>query len=205
MDALGNFIKILSVPLGILNALSGIVSIAWLLVIWDWKVLLLGIAILFISNFVIGLLMLPSAAILLATAAAGGKTNFRGITFFSLAFLGNLYVVAVISIWCIAVLVLFGMAAQQGHHSIIPYLLGSYAIALSPWQMMAARESGIDAGSVGSVIIIFFAQIAYAVIMLMILAASPTIEDVAIIFGGIMFIAWVIQSRIAIQLAQESL
>ena len=204
MKALTNFMIILSSPLAILNALSGIVSIIWLIILGDWSALVVGVGILICSSFVIGILMLPSGAIMLALAALGEKVNWRGIAFYGLSFLSNLYSVAVMSVWCLAVFVLFAMLAQKGHHSILPYLLGSYALALAPWQGMAAREQGADGAGFTTIMLVFFAQVAYVVIMFMALAASPALVDIVFAFGGIMFIVWIIQSRVSILLLQET-
>jgi hypothetical protein len=38
----------------------------------------------------------------------------------------------------------------------------------------------------------------------MVLAASLSIEDVAFAFGGILFIVWIVHSRITITLLQET-
>jgi hypothetical protein len=205
METLGKLMTVLAVPLGFLNALSGIVSVIWLLVLGDWTALLVGIALLIGSTFLIGLLMLPGTAIAVATAAVGVWTNMRGVAFIGMAFLGNLFHVAIISVWCIAIFLLFMRLGYQAHHAPLPYLLGSYALALAPWQSLAAKEAGSGAQGFTTIMIVFFAQLAFAVIMLMVVVGSPSLEDIVIVFGSIMFVVWIIQSRIALMLHRETL
>jgi uncharacterized membrane protein len=198
MKALTNFMSVLFLPLAILNPISGIVSIIWLIILGDWSALIVGVGILVCSSFAIGILMLPGAPIIILALA---KVNGRGIAFYGLSFLGNLYSAAVMSAWCLAVFILYGMLAQKGHHNILPYLLGSYVLALEPWQGMAAREQEEN----GAGFMVFFAQVAYVVIMLMaLLATSLTIGDIIFTFCAIMFIAVIIQFCISITLLQET-
>jgi hypothetical protein len=39
----------------------------------------------------------------------------------------------------------------------------------------------------------------------MVVVGSPSLEDIVIVFGSIMFVVWIIQSRIALMLHRETL
>jgi len=203
LEKLANLMKLLAAPLGILNALGGIVSVIWLIVLHDWSTLLGGVALLFASSFVIGILMLPAAGIMAATVAVGAKTGMRGVLFWGLVFLDELYGSAVISVWCLAIFFIFMALGRQAHNPDLPYLLGSYALALGPWQSMAAKEAGPEGEGFTTLALVFFTQVAYVAIMLMVLVANPSIVEIAAVFGAIMLIVMIVLARVGVLLRRE--
>lgn len=207
MENLSKLMTALGIPLNLLNALGGIVSVIWLLVGGDWRTIVAGVVILLFSSFLVRILMLPGLAITAVTVAIGAKKDMKGMAFFTAAFLGNLYFIAVITVWCLVILVVFLFLGDKAHASSpLPYLLGSYAIALSPLQRMAALENGPGMQGLGTIIIVFFAQVAqvaYVVTMLMMWLGSPSLANVGVAFSAVMVVAWVIQSRLALLAQRE--
>ena len=180
-----------SIPLMIINLLGGIVSFIWLAVLGEWSIIGYGIAGLVFSTFGIGLAMMPALLLIMPAAALYEKGSKFGFYIFS--FLGTLYTITVLCIWCLGVLFFFAKLADSS--SFIPVLLWSYGIATGPIASMAQKEQN-DYAFIST----FFAQIAYILVLIIILFSRVSLLDVSIIFGVIMFIGLIIQFTIASQI-----
>lgn len=204
---LTKLITILGVPFSILNAFGGIVAAIWLIAIGDWKTLIVGVVLVVFSSHSIAILMLPGAAFSVIAAAVGAKTNMRGMMFYSAAFINNLYIVVVITVWCIGVLMIFMALYSKAHaSSISPYLLGSYGPALGVWQYLAVKEgSGPGLQGIGSITIVFFAQVAYVVVMLMgLFGGQHSFMEVTATFLTIMVVGCIIQTLITLDIQRKN-
>lgn len=203
---LTKLITILGVPFSILNALGGIVAAIWLLAIGDWKTLIVGVILVVFSSHSIAILMLPGAAFSAITVAVGTRTNMRGVMFYSAVFINNLYIVVVITAWCIGVLTLFMALCSKAHaSSILPYLLGSYAPALGVWQYLAAKENGPGLQGIGSILIVFFAQVAYVIVMLMgLFGGQYSFMEVTATFFAVMVFGCIIQTLITLDIQRKN-
>jgi hypothetical protein len=199
MEAFSKLAAALSIPLGLLNILGGIVAGIWLAVLGKWGIIGYGVAALFVSGFGLGIAMMPGLLFAAPAAMLHEKGNKLGFYFFG--FLGALYTVAVLTAWCIAVLYFF--ARQANADSIIPILLWSYGVATGPigWLAQKAAQGG---GGEGEIISTFFAQVAYVIVILAVFFFSVSLGDVIILFGAIMVVGLVFQFRIASQLERLS-
>jgi len=197
MNAFAKLATVLSVPLGLINMLGGIVAGIWLAILSEWGIIGYGIAALFVSGIGLGIAMMPG--LLFAAPAAALHEKGNKIGFYIFGFLGALYTIAILTVWCIAVLFFF--AKQANADSIIPILIWSYGVATGPIAWMAQKE--MQGGNEYSMISTFFAQVAYLLVIIAILLFRVSLLDVTILFGVIMFIGLIFQFRIASQIEKE--
>ncbi len=198
MGALVGFMKVLAIPLALLNILGGIVSGIWLAVLGEWGAIGWGILALAVSGIALSLVLMPSALLAVPAAHFGEKGNLFAM--YILAFLSNLYVIAVVTVWCVAVLYFFAKRADA--NSIIPMLIWSYGVATGPWAWMAQKEQQ-GGGGFASVVYAFFSQVGYMVMVLAVLLARVTLIDVIVLFSVVMFIGLVIQFKALLELQRE--
>ncbi|HEC90825.1 MAG TPA: hypothetical protein ENI55_04080 [Alphaproteobacteria bacterium] len=182
----------------ILNMLGGIVSGIWLAVLGDWWAIGYGVAGLFLSHFFLATLLMPGMLISVPAMILldKGKT-LLGVP---LILLGNIYTVAIMSGWCLGIFIFFMTRADSDNY--IPLLLWSYGAALGPWIYMAQKEQQSGASG-GEVISIFFAEVAYIIIALMIVFTRANLFGLGIVFIGIMGIGLLFQFGTAFAMARE--
>src|SRR5882672_9578497 len=91
-------VKIFQLPIMILNVFGFFGSAIWLLVIGQWRSVVAGIFVFFISNFVLGLALMPG----LLVGAPGMYFAKRRITIgvYFFGFLSSLYTYGLIAAWC---------------------------------------------------------------------------------------------------------
>ena len=111
-----------------------------------------------------------------------------------LSFLGSLYRVAVLTVWCLAVLCFFARRADTG--SVIPTLLWSYGIAAGPIAWMDQNEIQ-GGGGKHSAVVTLFAQVGYIFVLPAILVFGVSLEDAAMLFGAVMVTGLVVLARVA--------
>lgn len=181
--ALGGFFMVL-------DSLGGIVAGIWLAVLGEWGVIGMGLMLVFVSTFILGIALLPIGVL---GAAAYATRRFRiGILFFGL--LSNLYIATLITAWCVSMLLLFMSRATE--QSWIPSLIWSYGAATGPWAYMASREAHRGRGD-SSVMAVMFAQVAYLVMVAIGILAGASLVGLAKIFGGIMLLYVALQMFVA--------
>lgn len=199
MRALSSLMLALSIPLMILNMLGGIVAGVWLVVLGEWGTVGYGIAAIFVSSFAISLVLMPTLP--LAAAASSAERSKSRIGLFFFCSLGGLYTIGVVTAWCCGVLFFFMNDAT--HASIIPKLIWSYGVATGPWAYMASKEQQ-SGDALGSTITTFLAQLAYLVVVLLILFTSITQSQAVKTFAGFMVVGLVIQIVLAYLIEKET-
>lgn len=168
---------VLSFPVMLLNFGGGIVGGIWLLIIGNWSLLGLGVFSMFVSSFLLGLVLAPG--LVFTAPAALAFQNGRQVIGSLCALIGNLYTSAIMTIWCVGCFYVVLVSYYRGG-SIWPYLLWAYGMATGPWTYMAARE-GRDA--IGSSLSAFGACIgAIAIMGTLLVAARPNLTDIGIAF-----------------------
>jgi hypothetical protein len=100
-----SLIAILTVPLMLLNFFGGIGSGIWLATLGQWWAIGYGVVGIFVSHFLLGIIMMPG--LLFAAPAALLVDKGKFVLAFPLIFLSQLYTFAVIVIWCMAVFFFF--------------------------------------------------------------------------------------------------
>jgi len=122
----------------VLNLLSGLVGGVWLAFLGEWRLLFIGIILLFTSHFYLGILMLPGLIFLPIIAKLGEKKNPLMYLF---GFLSQFYTNLLIIVTCAFAFVICTQFYDGGSKlGIIPYLLWSWGMALGPWASMQSRE-----------------------------------------------------------------
>ena len=181
---------LLMVPLMLLNFFGGIGSGIWLAILGEWWAIGYGVAGL-LSHGLLSIIMMLG----LLLAGPAFVLIEKGKTFLAFPFLllSRLYTHAVISAWCMFVFYFF--MSRAGQDTFWPLLIWSYGVALGPWMYMAEQDLQGRAGD-ASAMILFFAQIAYIVVALVVVFGSAARIDLAIIFGAIMLISMLIQISI---------
>jgi len=195
MHSFTKFVTLFSIPLMVMNLLGGIVSFVWLVFLGEWTVVGYGIVGLIISSTCISLAMTPGTLLSVSATTLKEKKNESGSRLFS--FLSGLYGVTVFSLWCLGVLFLFSKLINAD--SFIPVLLWSYVIATAPIATMAKTEKNRN-----YYITAFFAQMAYVVVIAMIVISKVSLLDVSIVFAFVMSIGLVVQSMVANQLDRQN-
>ncbi len=190
MKALFAFLIALGGFFMLLNSLGGIVGGIWLAVLGEWGVIGMGLILVVVSPFILGIALLPQLA--LGAAMYAARRSRIGILFFG--FLLTLYLATLLTAWCVGVLLLFMSLANE--QSWIPLLIWSYGAATGPWAYMAgqgARGEGGDA----ALLAIMFAQVAYLVMVVTGILAGASLIGMAKTFGGIMLLYVVLQMFVA--------
>jgi hypothetical protein len=195
MEGFAKFAAAVAVPLGLLNILGGIVAGIWLAILGRWGIIGYGLLALVVSGYGLGLAMMPGLLFAVPAAALHEKGHKPVSYFFS--FLSALYTMAVLAIWCMAVLFFF--VRQADSSSIIPILIWSYGVATGPIAWMAQKEMQGGGGEY-SMISTMFAQVAYVLVVLAVLLFRVSLVDVTILFGAVMVIGLIVQFRIASQM-----
>lgn len=190
LSALGLFFMLL-------NTLGGVVSGIWLAFLGEWWAIGFGLLSVFVSSFVISIALMPGLA-LTGGAVAFGRRSKMALLFFGA--LSNLYVVFVMTVWCLGALVFFMSGSTPD--TWIPLLIWSYGVATGPWSYMASQESR-GGGGEASVTAAFFGQVAYVAMVLVGIFASASIMTMGKVFAGIMLISVVMQLILTYSLADQ--
>lgn len=180
MSAIASMLGVISVPLMVLNFISGFISAIWLLIIGEWRSVVLGIVIVAVASFILGILILPT--LLLAGLASTGK---RALQYISVV-LSTLYVGTIIVVWCTVILLVF--LGRTSPRNIIPMMLWSYEVATGPWAYMASK----DGDNTYSMISTEFAEVGYAVVLVMIFLKSSNFLGMIMALAACMLIGQVI-------------
>jgi hypothetical protein len=180
-------------PLMVLNLFGGIVSGIWLAVLGEWSLIIKGIAATVIAPFPLGLVLLPSLVFVIPAAPLIERGRIIMASPFIL--MTMTYTVGVISVWCAAVFYYFMYDVSS--ETAIPTLIWSYGVAVGPWTFLGQKDLQSDPNS-KVMISVFFAQVGYIVTGLIFIFGGSTIDELAIIFFGIMMIAILIQFLIAL-------
>lgn len=194
MNILMRIINILAVPIALINLLGGIISGIWLAIIGEWSAIGYGILALFISGFGLAIAFIPST--LLSVPGVYFAEKGHKIPLYIFSFISNLYIIAVLSIWCGAVLFFF---AQRAHtNSIIPLMIWSYGVATGPLIWMAQKEQQ-EGDGIGSLIATFFAQIGYIAMILMVLILRASLREILFTFIIIMLVGLMLQFKVFLE------
>lgn len=131
-------LQALALPIMILNFGGGIVGGIWLAFLGEWKLIIIGIILLFTSHWLLALLMMPGLLISGVALKFGEKNKFILLLF---GFLSQFYTNILIVGTCVfAFLICSNFYKDSVGVGYIPYLLWSWGMALGPWQFFASKE-----------------------------------------------------------------
>jgi len=188
MSAVEKVAIALAVPLAVLNLLGGFVSGIWLLFLGKWGVVVGGLLVSFLATKVLAIALAPGLLFGAPAMAAANRGKKAALYFF--ASLSGLYTIAILTIWCVGVLLYFsGISTDK---TAIPLVLWSYGVATAPLTYMVQQESrGGD--NFASVLYTVAAQFAFTVTALAVLFGTIDVVTAGEVFAGIMLVALVVQ------------
>lgn len=199
MKGLLAVLKALRVFFILLNMLGGIASGIWLAILGDWWAIGYGLVALVVSTVGLGIALLPGIA-LGAGAAMVTRKSRAGIAIAGL--LSNLYVVLIMTLWCVGVLYVF--MSRSDSRNWIPLLVWSYGAATGPWSYMASQETR-GGGGEASTAAAFCAQLAYLIMIIVGVTTGATFITLAVVFAAIMMVNVAFQVAIAYSLSSPAM
>jgi len=146
----------ISIPIIVLNVISGIVSGIWLIILGQWKIVVAAILISLFVLFVyliVAMIQMP-LVLLMSYAVERSKKTLAMFSGFLNLFIGY----AIILFYVFMVLVKVIEISIKTNLNIIPLLLLGYSVATGPFSYLASKERE---DSFGSFIAVFIAQISY--------------------------------------------
>jgi hypothetical protein len=185
------------IPLMLLNAFGGVAAGLWLALLGEWWALGVGL-IAICSPFLLSIILAPGLLLLAPAGILLGKQ--RPFLAFPLLLLGYAYTCVVIAAWCILILIIF--IARADADTFWPLLIWSYSVALGPWEYMAQKDEQAGAGD-ASTMTTLFAQVAYVVMAIFLVFSGPTLLELALVFGAVMFLGMLIQTGIGLTVWRE--
>ena len=187
MKALINTINTFSLPIVFINNLGVIAGGIWLLILGEWDIVIPGLVIL-LSGYVLPLwVFMVGLIFVIPSTYFIEKNNQTAGMFFG--FINVLFTVVVIVVWCVIVLFYFLKLASYG--SFYPTILWSYCIAASPISYLAYKD--LQGGNEAAMILAFFAELSYLIIILGFILVGMTVTSVWILFSSFMLIGLIIQ------------
>ncbi len=165
-------IRLLSIPVMILNMFSGIIGGIWLGVVGNWGLIGAGLVVMFISTF--GLPLALALGLIFAAPAMMALEKGKSIIGGVLIALANLWTYVVVTAWCLGSF--YVVLAHYETGSIWPYLLWAYCLATGPWTYFAEKDGGTSSllGAFGACVG------AVAMMGVILFKAHPSIVDLLI-------------------------
>ena len=176
-------LKLLAVPIMFLNFGGGIVGGIWLAFLGEWKLIGIGIFLIFVSHWILSIFMMPGIPIATIAAHLLEKKNPFG---YFVGYLSQLYTNALIFGTCVLAFFICSNF-YRGPISInyVPYLLWSWGMALGPWQFFASKEPQNEF----SAITLFSASVFYLFFLLSIFVSTALALIVIGLFAIVQLIA----------------
>ncbi|HYG23359.1 MAG TPA: hypothetical protein VEH04_11300 [Verrucomicrobiae bacterium] len=179
----GSLVAILVLPLMILNMLGGLISAIWLLVLGEWKPVALGSVTFLFSGPALGMALIPSVIFAMRPAEQCERSgNQVGVLIFG--FVGFAYTFALFSVWCMAVM-LCAVRISSGS-TLLPLLLWSYGVALSPILWLAKKDQEGGRNEFSAIGVLVF-SVAYILTAGSILFGNP-LGKPAPLFGAVVLL-----------------
>ena len=191
LDRIASYMATIAVLLSLFNWFGAIVSLVWLLVLGEWRLIGYGLLSMLGAGIFLSILLMP-AFIFTAPLAAFERRNIKiGAYFFAL--LSVIYKTGVLSIWCIAIFVYH--ISQATPDSIFPVLVWSHNVATGPIIWLASKD--LQSGNEYAMVSTFFIQIAYLLSILSILLLGFSLTYLLVIFTLLMTLAIIYQFSIS--------
>jgi hypothetical protein len=113
--------------------------------------------------------------------------RIMAVIFLSIA---NSYTAIIVTIWCGWVMHSFLGYANEA--SEIPIMIWSYGVALAPWVYLASKDQ-----SEGSIIMTFFAELAY-IVSIVLFFCRIDFRTIVVVFFAVMFVNIILQIIVTI-------
>ena len=119
---------IFQLPIMVLNVFGFIISGVWLLVIGQWRSVVVGVLITMVAPFALGLAIFPGMIFHGPTVYFAERKVTIGVYCFG--FLSSIYIYTIIAVWCTGITFYFIRNASP--LAFWPLLIWSYGVATSP-------------------------------------------------------------------------
>lgn len=128
-----------TLPIMILNLLSGIIGGLWLAIVGQWVVLIMGLCLIMIGSFLVNISLAPWFLLLTALSANKWLENSPPAIVI-LAFLSNVFMFGVMGISAIGVFWYLVNVSHATDGAVVPTLLLSYSTAVGIWSRWAQQD-----------------------------------------------------------------
>jgi hypothetical protein len=194
----GALVAILSFPLLIVDLLGGIVSGIWLLASGEWKLVVIGIVLIFISQYIIALISAPGmflSAAGMRKINSGDKAGGGGLL------LGGFLFIDVIRIlWCVTILYFY--TKNVGYRSpLVPILIWAYGSAVGPWDMLANKD--LRMGNPSALEATFWTKISFIIALFMFYFKAELIT-IILVFSMVVIIIDLISLIVKTPLSEQT-
>ena len=127
-----------TVPITVLNWGSGVVGGIWLAFRGEWKLIIIGVVLMFTLHWILSLLMMPNLALGGLAVYLYNRKNPLGHI---VGYLSQVYTNILIILTIVAAFITCTKYYPNGiNFSLLPYLLWSWSMGLGPWQFFASKE-----------------------------------------------------------------
>jgi hypothetical protein len=175
------------------NMFGGIIAGIWLALQGDWWALGYGLVFLFVSHWLVSLLLIPFFLLSVPSMRliAKGQLLLGRIVFA----LGSLYMQALMFLWCVFVTGFF--LKHPRNVSLFPMMLWTYGVATGPWTFLAAKDQQGGGGNEFSMIATLFLQAGYLVGAVLYVFNPDIPEAFLIPLFSILVLHWIAQQILA--------
>lgn len=186
-----NFISIVSIPLMFLNMLGGTIAGVWLLILGQWQLVLLTIAVSIFAPNILSFIMLILMlfAIPAVDQLESGKNKLIS---YVLIFVALLLKVALMSLW--GTLVFKYLTDSATPKNTFPLHLMSYVVSTGPFAYMIAKNPTDAEG----VLLCFWYQLTYVLMLFIAFFVDADFLQVFLMLLSLMFIPVIFSLVIAV-------
>jgi hypothetical protein len=146
----------LVLPVAFMNIVSGVIGGIWLLVLGEWRLILIGLLLTFTAHWHLSLLLListPLDIIGMRLYDKGSKWHYLFV------YISLLYANLLLFASCIlAYIICTSFFDGEIGIALLPYALWSWGMALGPWRFLVSRGGATEMGAIN---MIFSASILY--------------------------------------------
>jgi len=155
-NVVDKLITISFAPIVGLNIAGGIAGAIWLLVLGEWRLVLIAILVSIAFPFAYSLISMPQIGLL----ALMHRFRDRHRKLALAVGFGNMLISHAINLAWLVLVFYLALRYSEGH-SVIPYLLFGWEVALGPFQYMATKE---PPDSIGTYVAVYLMQVSYLVL-----------------------------------------
>ncbi len=173
-------IKILLVPLAILDLVSGIVGGIWLLILWDWLFVLSSGASILIARLFLPFPLMLAALFMFPEKWLREHGSFGKVLAYPFFVLSQVWVWGLMIVWIVSIFA--GSLEAAGPNEKFPYLLMAYFVSVVPWAYMSQGSLNPE----GMPFNVLFARLGAAFVLIGMGMFNMTVEDTMLVFSLIM-------------------
>ena len=163
MKVLLGLIRALSGPLAVLNLLSSTVAPIWLLIVGEWRTVVIGILVFIMGCLGLKLAGIPAGLIDAPMLFFAARRRWSVACVLSLP--GILYLNALVIIWCALAFRFVAWSAVTSVHAtashFVPAMVWSYGLAMGALSVIVFKESTVPNG-----VALLFAEVGYVFVIL---------------------------------------